>query len=231
MMSRTLPTHPRAPRILTRGRWLGLVPSISCWILLLTLLGCASSPEVIPLEIRQGRPMLKQTLPEGQRLNVAVIPLEDQRADTSRVGHRRDWLGDETTFTIEGGTLGDILAQMIVDYLKQRQGWNAWIVKPGIVPPEGGPDVTLSGRVVDFSATAEPGFGRTNMTVKERFLITGQHPVDHRSVVVTVDATESSWAFWFEPRDLEALLNATLRKDLEQFRSQVVVEERRLRLQ
>ncbi len=230
MMSLTLTTHLRALRILTRGGWLVLVPSVSCWILLLTLLGCASSPEVIPLEIRQGRPMLKKTLPEGQGLNVAVIPFEDQRADTSRVGIRRDWLGDETTFTIEGAPLGDILAEMFVDYLKRRQGWNAWIAKPGIVQPDGGPDVTLSGKVVDFSADAEPGFGVTDMTVTARFLISGQHPVDQRSVVVTVDAIDSSWAFGFEPSDLEALLNATLREDLEQFMSQVLVEGRSLRL-
>lgn len=230
MMSRTLPTHLRAPRLLTRDRWLGRMPLVCGWILLLTLLGCASSPEVIPLEIRQGRPMLKQTLPEGQRLNVAVIPFEDHRADTRRLGIRRNWLSDETTFTIEGGPLGDMFAQMIVDYLKQRQGWNAWIVKPGIVPPDGGPDVTLSGTIVGFSAAAKPGFGRTDMTVTARFLITGRHPADQRSLVVTVDATESSWAFWFEPHDLEALLNATLRKDLEQFLSQVVAEKRSLRV-
>jgi hypothetical protein len=230
MMSLALTTDQRALCMLKREGRLMPVPSVICWILLLTLLGCASSHEIVPLEVRQGRPMLKKTLPAGQRLNVAVMPFEDQRADTSLIGIRRDWLGDETTFTIEGGRLGDILAEMFVDYLKQRQGWNAWIVKRGIVSPDGGPDITLSGKVVDFSAAAEPGFGVTDMTVTAQFLITGQHPVDQRSVVVAVDAIESSWAFGFERRDLEALLNATLRKELEQFMSQVVVEERRLRL-
>ncbi|MDP2381486.1 MAG: hypothetical protein Q8N00_01645 [Nitrospirota bacterium] len=230
MMRLALTTDQRAPRMLKSEERLRAVPSVICWILLLTLLGCTSSREIIPLEVRQGRPMLKKSLSDGQRFNVAVMPFEDQRADSSRIGIRRDWRGDETTFTIEGGRLGDILAEMFVDYLKQREGWNVWIVKPGIVPPDGGPDVTLSGMVVAFSADAEPGFGVTDMTVTARFLITGQHPVDQRSAVVMVDAIESSWAFGFEPRDLEALLNATLRKDLEQFMSQVVVEGRRLRL-
>lgn len=225
-----LTVSARMPRALARGRWLVLVRPVICGIALSQLFGCVSSGEIIPLEIRQGRPMLKKTVPEAERLKVAVIPFEDQRPDTSRIGTRRDWLGSKTPLTIKGGNLGDILAEVFVDYLRNRHGWHTWVAKPGVVPPDGGPDITFSGTVVAFGADAAPGLGGTDLTVTAQIHMKAQHAVVQQSAVVRLEDVETQWVFWFEPRELETLVSSALRKNMEKFMSQVEVDRRSLRL-
>lgn len=199
---------------------------------LLTLLsssGCAPAQEVIHLEIRRSPPMLKKWLPVAETHRIAVIPFEDQRADTTRIGTRRDWLGNETPLTVGENLFGDMIAEVLVDYLKNREGWKAWIVKPGVVSPKGGSDLTVSGTVVAFEAKADPGFARTLLTVTSQIQMTALSPVDQHPVVATIADQETRWVFWYEPADLEGLTNALLRKMMEQFVAQVSVDGRGLK--
>lgn len=227
-MSNCIPLESRqASGIMTRGGRPVLAWPVICWVILLTLQGCGPSRELISLEIRKRPQILAATVPESRRLKVAVAPFEDQRIETGRIGTRVDWFGAQTPVTIEGGSLGDMLAERFVEYLKRRHGWDAWIVKPGVVPPDGGPDVVLSGTVVAFAAEAVSGFAVTDLTVTtELHIITGRQPVDQQSTPVTVKETESDWVFRFDPRDLEVLLDHTLLKGMDQFMLQVVLEGR-----
>jgi len=119
---------------------------------------------------------------------------------------------------------------MLVDYLKNRHGWHTWIAKPGVVPPDGRPDITLSGTVVAFGVEAVPGFGRTKLTVTSQIQVKALHAGDQESVALKLDNTEIQWGFWFERGNLEALVNTTVRKNMEQFMSHVTVDGRSLRM-
>lgn len=215
-------------RVFMIGGRLVLLRLVVSWMALSQILGCVPSGEYVPVEIRQGEPILTKTLSESERLRVAVIPFEDRRADTGRIGTRYHRLGGETAVTIKGGTLGDILAEVFVEYLKKRHGWHAWIAKPGVAPPDEGPDITLSGAVTVFEADAVPGFGGTRLRVTSVIQLKARHSVDRPTIDVTCGDTETLRPLWFEWRDLEALINATVQSNAGQFMSQTIVEDRGL---
>ncbi len=221
-------TTARTPHTRTSGGWLVFACSFIWWIAMSQLLGCAPTRDFMSLEIRQGRPMLKKTFAEAERLRVAVVPFGDRRADTGLIGFRRDWLGRKTPFTVEGGGLGDSIAEVLVEDVKSRRGWQAWISKPGVLEPEEGPDVRLHGTILAFEASATPAFGGTDLAATVRIEINAQHAVDQRSFVARAEAMESRRVFWFERHDLAGLVNATIRRAIDQFMSQLVVDGRSL---
>lgn len=208
-----------------KGRWRALVHPIICCLALVQLGSCAHSGDILPLEIRQGRPVLKKTLPESKRIKVAVIPFADQRADPRLVGSRRDWFGGRTSLTVEGGDLGGSIAEVLVEEVKNRCGWHAWVAKPGVHQPEGETDVELHGTIAFFELSAAPGFWGTELAATVRIEINARHAADRRPFSSVAEGIESRWAFWFERSDLESLANLTTRKALERFMAQMVGDD------
>ena len=217
-------TTVRTPHAWTSVGWRVLACSVIGSIALSQFLGCAPSRDSIPLEIREGRPMLMKTFAESERLKVAVVPFEDQRADTSLIGFRKERCGRRTPLTVKGGDLGRSIAEVLVEDVKNRSGWQAWIAKPGVLEPEGGPDVTFNGKVLAFEASATPGFGGTNLAVTVRIEISPRHAVDQRLLVAVSEGIETRRVFWFELNDLKDLVNSTIRKAIDQYMSQMVVD-------
>lgn len=188
---------------------------------LFQLQGCAPSRDFTALEIRNTRPMLKRTVPESEQLKVAVVPFEDRRDDTRGIGTRRDWLGISTTWTVVGDYVGDMIAEVVVDHLKRSFGWQAWIVRPGILQPDGGADITITGTILAFEATVGPAFGDRNLSVTTHIRLNASETVHNRSISEAIEDTVTHRVFWFEPRDLEYLINSTLRKQMDRFRLQL----------
>jgi len=196
--------------------WFGM-----CVFSLFELQGCAPSRDFVALEIRNSPPMLKRTVPEAERLRVAVVPFEDRRTDTRGIGMRRDWMGTSTTWTVVEDSLGDMIAEVVVDHLKRSFGWKAWIVRPGILQPDGGADITITGTILTFEATVGPGFGDTNLSVTTHMRLNASETVSHRSISESIEDTVTHRVLWFEPRDLEHLINSTIRKQMDRFRLQL----------
>ena len=203
----------------TRRGWLSCAMRLMCGIVLSQSLGCASSTAIMPLEIRQGPTILAKTLPEAERLKVAVVPFEDRRTDTTRIGTRIHRLGGHTALTVEGNRLGVIIAEVVVEYLKRSLGWQAWVITPGALQPDA--DLTITGTIRMFEAKAVPKFGRTTLTVTARMHTSAQETAGRRSVMETIDETASELVWWFEPRDLEVLINSTIRKHVERLSLQL----------
>lgn len=197
---------------------------VLCALALAQSVACSTSGEMLPLEIRLGPSLPSRTVPAAQRLKVGIAPFEDRRADTSRIGIRRDWLGGEALVTVEGSQLGEVIAEMAVDYVKKRQGWDAWIAKPGVPLPSGGPDVMLEGSITAFAVEAVPGLGGTDLTATVQMTVEARRLPAGWTGVVTLARTDRQRVFSFAREDLEALVNATVRKSLESFLAQVAVE-------
>lgn len=195
-----------------------LACTVMSFFVLFQLQGCTSARDFTALEIRHARPMLKKTVPETDRLRLAVMPFEDLRTDTTSIGSQRDWLGTATVWTVVGDHVGDMIAEVMVDHLKRSFGWEAWIVRPAILPPDQGADMTLTGTILMFEAHALPEFGDTKLAVTIRVRLNATETISQQVLSETIEETVTRQVWWFEPYDMELLINSALRNQLDRFR-------------
>jgi len=209
------------------------------------LVGCAGSGQVVPLQMRSN------TAPDSgagksRGLSVGVLPFEDGRAETSRLGIRRHLGGGQTYFDVSDGKPGDKIAEVIAEFLRQK-GWRAEVVKnsekastktststsqaddsAGKSPS--GHDVTLSGKLLDLSANADSGFMKTKISVTSKVLVQGLNASDGSTVRMTLSGAGSENVFWFDPEDVQEVLTDVLTESLEKLDADMKVEDKVLRL-
>jgi hypothetical protein len=192
------------------------------------LAGCAGSGEVVPMDIRAAVPT-ETTVKRPAGLRVAVVALEDRRANKNAIGLRTHIGGGETYFDIYGGEPGDVVAQVLADYLRQK-GWQAWMAKPGITVPGDSADVTLSGQILDVSTRAQSRFGSTVITATVRLAIEAKNAADGSVLNLSTMASNSDTVFWFKEQDAQELLNSVLQGSLDKLAGTTRIEGRSLRL-
>ncbi|MBI4400639.1 MAG: hypothetical protein HY581_03275 [Nitrospirae bacterium] len=207
------------------GRTLLLAFSIG----LMVLAGCATKGQVIHLDIRPIQPASEVTAGKGAGLSAAVATFEDARPEKSRLGVHHHFWGGETYFNVPGGKPGDVVSRAVADYLTHK-GWRTAGAKADEAAASGGPDVTFSGKLLNFSVDAESKFGRTEITVKTKVVIEGLNAADGSIVRMTLNGDGSQGVFWFEPEDVQDLVNAVLSESLEKLVLSTKVENKLLRL-
>lgn len=193
------------------------------------LSGCAGNPEVIYLEIRALPPAVRSAPPMGDKLRVAVQPFEDSRSERGRLGAFTHFYGRETPFRPVGGELGETVAVMLIDELKSQKGWDAWLAKPGVTAPEGGPDITITGKVQDYSIKAESWLVFTAMTVNTALTVQAINAANGDAVRLDLRAARSRRTMWFDEEEAEALLNAAIHESFDQLLAKTAVDGRMLR--
>ena len=195
-----------------------------------SLAGCAGKEAAINLEVRSLPPPVRVVAPQDSRLKVAVAPFEDSRAEPGPIGTRRNLGGWETPFHVLGGELGEGVAFVLIDELRYRKGWDAWLAKPGVTEPDGGPDVTINGQIVRFIANARPWYGLTEITVNMELAVQALNARDGTVVHLVLVGDGSRRSLSFEQKDMEELLNVALRESLKKLLEGTKVEQRALRL-
>lgn len=203
--------------------------ALALWLGAWTLAGCLSADPIIPLEIRTLPPALHASVSPQQRWQVAVPPFQDARPPGSRLGSRAPLWGDVSYFNLEGGDVGQVVAQAFADWLRLRMGWGAWLAKPGVKPPEGGAAFTLSGRVVACEAHVRSWLAVTHIEVRTRLEVEAVNGAAGEPLPVVLEGVGSRWRFGFDPRDVEASLNQALLDGFEGLLAQTSVEGGRLR--
>ncbi len=199
---------------------------------LLALTGCAAKGEVVYLEIQAvpAAPLsAKQQGGQREEIKVAVEVFEDQRPEKNHLGVRTHIWGGVTYFNVIGGKEGDVVAQVVADHLKQK-GWRVWVRRHGSPTPEGDPDVILTGQVQEFSAHAKSRFLSTKLTAKSKLAVQARNAVDGSTTSMNLEGTSTESVFWFEPKDLQDLVNQTLKESLDKLTADTKVEKRALRL-
>lgn len=200
---------------------------------LLLLGGCSGKGDIIPMNLnpklstesnganQAAKPM------SGPR--IAVIPFEDGRADRSKVGSRTSMWGGESSFNVSNGSAGEATAQAFADYLKSR-GWQAQFAKSEPPAAENGPDIVLTGKILDLAVEAKKGFLLTDIDAKSKLVIQASNRQDHSSLTRT-DAHSGSHdnVLWFEPQDGEQILSEVLEKNFERFVVNTKFEDRAIR--
>jgi hypothetical protein len=212
-----------------------------------SVLGCAGTGQVVPLQVRSNAAS-DSSPTKATALSVGVVPFEDARPDTTKLGVRHHLGGGESYFNLTDGKVGDKVAEVIAEHLRQK-GWRAEVVKDAdnaslkmsmASEPSGavsrttssttGYDVTLGGKVLDLSANADSGFMKTAISVTSKVLVQGLNAGDGSTVRMTVNGAGKQTVFWFEPKDIEAMLNEVLSESLEKLDADMKVEDKVLRL-
>lgn len=203
---------------------------LAAGVAILALAGCAGKDATIDLELRILPPAVQAAVPERSRLKVAIAPFDDARPKGSRLGVLAQVWNGGTPFILVGGEPGEVVAQVFVDYVEHEHGWQAWFAKVGVTPPESGPDVTVSGQVLDFVVFARNWGIVTKLAASMRITIKVENAADGSSIAETLHSTGSQWVFWCNPQDMTTFFNGVLLEGLKKFTAGTTVEERQLRL-
>lgn len=201
---------------------------------LLLLLGCSGKSDIIPMNLNP-KPSTESngTSQAGKSMagpRVTVIPFEDGRADRTKVGTRSSMWGGEHYFNVSTGSAGEATAQAFADYLKGK-GWQAQYSKNAPPTSENGPDIVVSGKILDLMVDAKRGFLLTDIEAKSKLVIQASNRQDNSSLTRT-DAHSGSHdnVLWFEPQDGEQILSEVLEKNFERFVVNTKFEDRTIRL-
>ncbi len=200
---------------------------------LLLLLGCSGKGDIIPMNLtpKAGKDAAAsvQAVKPMAGPRVAVIPFEDARADRAKVGSRTSMWGGETDFNVSSGSAGEEIAQALADYLK-RKGWQVQYAKVAPAVAENGPDIVLSGKILELAVDAKRGFLLTDIEARTKLVIQAKNREDE-SAIVRTDAHSGNHdnVFWFEPQDGEDILSEVLEKNFERFVVNTRFEDRSLR--
>ena len=198
------------------------------WMVALT--GCAGRGEVVPLNLHAIAPADAPKMQTAGDTIIVVADFEDARADKARLGVRSHRGGGESVFGVPGGKAGAAVAQVVTDYLKKR-GWRVQSARPAAgTAPDGGPHVTLSGRILELSADAKSTFGSTNISAKSKTVIEALNAEDGSIVRMTLSGSGTQTVVMFDPEDAEDLLSAALSESLEKFVTETKIEKKMLRL-
>ncbi|MDP3091441.1 MAG: hypothetical protein Q8N04_12225 [Nitrospira sp.] len=191
---------------------------------LVTLVGCAGTGEVIPLPLHPVPAVAGKMTPQAAPLRVAIGALEDGRSYPTGLGVRTHLWGGISYFDVPGGKPTEAVAQALTDYLAAG-GWQ--ILKPG---SREAADVILAGKIQQFSVHAKSRVGFTEMTTTTKLAIQATNTADGSVVRMTLNGSGSEDVFWFDPEDMQILLNAVLTDSFGKLIQDTTVENRMLRL-
>ncbi|HNV32366.1 MAG TPA: hypothetical protein PKK81_05540 [Nitrospira sp.] len=200
---------------------------------LLLLLGCSGKGDIIPMNLtpkmQTDTTSAVQVVKPMAGPRVMVIPFEDGRPDRTKVGSRSSMWGGDTYFNVSSGSAGEEAAQAFADYLK-RKGWQAQYAKTAPAASEAGPDVVLSGKILELAVDARRGVFLTDIEARTKLVIQASNREDNSSLVRT-DAHSGSHdnVLWFEPQDGESILSEVLEKNFERFVVNTKFEDRGIR--
>jgi len=198
---------------------------LMCWVSLIVLAGCAGTGEVIPLQIHPTVAGSEGVAKQKAAVRVAVGPFEDGRSHKTGLGVRTHLWGGVSYFDVPGGNPADVVAQALADYLTAK-GWQ--VTKRGA--GESGADVVLKGKILDFSVHAKSRVGFTEVTTNTKVSLQAQNVADGSTIRMTLNGSGGDDVFWFDPEDVQALVNDVLTDSFGKLVQDTMVENKQLRL-
>lgn len=189
----------------------------------LSLIGCAGQVDNTAIKLQT----LTQTTPPAKStgdFTVAIATFDDTTPQQGHLGSRSHLWGGTTYFDLAGGKPGEVVAQLVADYLKKR----GWRVEKAT--SDGPASVTISGKVVALSVNATSSFGSTDITATAKTTVEAVNATDGSKVRMTLTGAGSQGVFWFDPEDAQALLGETISESLSELIANTKVENTSLRL-
>ena len=196
-----------------------------CWVSLFALAGCAGTGEVVLLQIHPIVTGSEGAVKQRPALRVALGSIEDGRTHKTGLGVRTHLWGGVSYFDVPGGNPANIVAQALTDYLTAK-GWQ--MVKRGT--GDAGADVVLTGTILDFSVHAKSQVGFTRVTTKTKLALQARNVEDGSTIRMTLNGSGNDEIFWFDPEDVQALVNDVLTDSFGKLVQDTMVENKQLRL-
>jgi uncharacterized lipoprotein YajG len=192
---------------------------------LTVLAGCAGTGEVVPLKI-QALPSLRSINQNLQDIKVLLEPFEES-AGVDHLGVRTHLGGGQTTFTVQGGRPGLVMAQVVADNLKSM-GFQVWVRTPTEQDLPEKPDITITGQLQQLSAQARSRVFSTRITARVKAVIQAANAADRSTVRLNLEGSRENTVFWFEPAEVQELLNRLLKDNLDKLLADTGVQNRAL---
>lgn len=178
--------------------------------------GCATNDDVVISSTSTSDVSRAGT---GSGPKVVVKPFDDTRMDRTHLGSRSHFWGETTYFDLPKGTVGEAVAQALVQRLNKR-GWQASLDGAGGATP----DATITGTIHDLSVTAVSKFGRTEIGAKNTMMVRVLNHGDESTIQERLEGSGSDEVFWFDPEDAQQLVNEVVEKNIEKFVADTKVE-------
>lgn len=194
------------------------------WIGLVTAVGCAGAGEVIPLQLHPVPAGAEKMAKPAAGLRVALDSFDDGRAYHTGLGVRTHLWGGVSYFDVPGGKPADAVAQALTEYLTAK-GWH--VLKQG---NREGADVVFAGKIQEFFVHAKSRVGFTEMTTATKLAVRATNTADGSVIRMTLNGAGSEDVFWFDPEDLQDLVNGVLADSFGKLTQDTTVENRVLRL-
>jgi len=193
-----------------------------------SIVGCAGTGELRHLDLHL-KPSAVPT--KGvEPVKIVVEPLEDRRADKSRIGIRSHLGGGVTLFDVAGGKPADVIAQALVNRLQSR-GWGgrAWNVSLGKAGEAADADIVISGVVEEFSANAKSRAFNTVIDAKNRIQLQAKNLTDNSTTTRNIENARTRTVFWFEEEDVRDLLAEILTDGIDRLITDTKITDKALR--
>ena len=208
--------------------WKGTFLKLSLMALIM-LAGCQGAGPMINLHIKAIELPSEQRMDSAKNLRILVEAFEDARVSKKVLGTWIHSWGGETPFNAWNGEIGHGIAQVAVDYLRQK-GWQASLGESPAASTLNNPDVTLSGKILDLQIQTQSGSLSTQINVTAKVEFHATNVVDASTLQLAHGASGTKTVLSFEPEDAEKLVNRVLARTFAQLLEGTNVEGRALRL-
>lgn len=200
-----------------------IAPFIGC-VGLMMIVGCAGTGEVIPIHLRATPAAAEKAAAPASPLRVAIGAFEDGRQHQTGLGVRTHLWGGVSYFDVPGSKLTDAVPQALTEYLTAK-GWQ--VVTSGRGE---GADVVVAGKIQDCVVHAKSRVGFTEITTRTKLAIQATNVADGSVVRMVLNGSGSEDVFWFDPEDIEAVVNEVLADSFSKLMQDTTVANRMLRL-
>lgn len=205
----------------TQANWFIMV-----FIVSLGVVGCQGSGQTVNFNPHAFPSTVKATTNHHEDLTIVVEPFQDKRAQKTRLGSRTHFWGGATHFNAWNGNLGEGMADLALEYLKQEK-WQASRATTSEPPAGSAPaDVILTGDILVMEANAKTGFGFTDIEVKLSVAFEVKNAVDGSTVRMVRGSKANETVRIFDPKDVEELTNLVAKDLFNQLFLDLTVKDR-----
>lgn len=190
--------------------------------------GCGGTGRTFYMELPQKGLAAQYVEPEP--VKIVVEPFDDRRLEKTRLGMRTHLWGGVTYFQVAGERPGHVVAQALVERLKNR-GWRdrAWDVRMAAPGSTTDSDIVISGQILDLSANAKSRVFSTVLSTSLKLVFTARNAGDQTTTTRSVEGAQHDTVVWFTDKDLQELTATTLQDGIERYIGDTTIEQGVLR--
>ncbi|MBI5406989.1 MAG: hypothetical protein HZA18_04760 [Nitrospirae bacterium] len=180
-------------------------------MLVMIPVGCA--PPVTYVVNLEYAPQLKEELTsKASQVQIAVVPFEDAREDTTIIGTRKRLMGRVDKFDARPSPAATAVTQAVVNALKIR-GYQTETLKKGVNPEgikQSPPHIVVSGKIEELNADAQSKLGHTDIKAVVRLKVKVYKVDEKNSFTLNTQSQSELPVVFFNPSEMQKTVNNTL---------------------